>query len=275
MHIKVFQEGDDYIWIPVAKGKTKNTARPFLPFKGIEGKYRHGYKAAPLEDKYTTAIKSIQTAYLNDERKTFKVNKAKNKNESQHKARWRNCDEKNAPLLSPSLGWINIKMLDIKRITDEWIYNHFKNTEKKYIDLSKETIEEMLLDREKLILTASKIPFQELTPPPRGKIKPIEKKVTITQYYRDPKVVAYILKESNGKCECCGRNAPFQNSDGYPYLEVHHVEMLASGGRDTIDNTIAICPNCHKELHYGKNAHKLKDELYKKISRLKNKLDTL
>ncbi|WP_425484228.1 HNH endonuclease [Desulfobacter latus] len=23
------------------------------------------------------------------------------------------------------------------------------------------------------------------------------------------------------------------------------------GGKDTIENTIAICPNCHRKRHYG------------------------
>ncbi|NWH06858.1 HNH endonuclease [Desulfobacter latus] len=26
---------------------------------------------------------------------------------------------------------------------------------------------------------------------------------------------------------------------------------VLKGGKDTIENTIAICPNCHRKRHYG------------------------
>ncbi|WP_256325004.1 HNH endonuclease signature motif containing protein [Nitrosomonas sp. Nm132] len=39
--------------------------------------------------------------------------------------------------------------------------------------------------------------------------------------------------------------------DGSPYLEVHHKIPLAFGGEDTVVNAIALCPNCHREAHYG------------------------
>lgn len=34
-----------------------------------------------------------------------------------------------------------------------------------------------------------------------------------------------------------------------PYLETHHIVWLARGGEDTIFNTVALCPNCHKRMH--------------------------
>ncbi|MFV5483444.1 HNH endonuclease [Acinetobacter towneri] len=34
-----------------------------------------------------------------------------------------------------------------------------------------------------------------------------------------------------------------------PYLETHHIVWLARGGEDTISNTVALCPNCHKRMH--------------------------
>lgn len=43
--------------------------------------------------------------------------------------------------------------------------------------------------------------------------------------------------------------APFQNKDGEPYLETHHIICLSHGGPDTIDNTVALCPNCHRKMH--------------------------
>jgi 5-methylcytosine-specific restriction protein A len=73
------------------------------------------------------------------------------------------------------------------------------------------------------------------------------------QYYRDPDISSYAKKRANGKCDCCGRLAPFNRDDGTPFLETHHLIPLSEGGNDSIDNVCALCPNCHRMLHYGKN----------------------
>lgn len=71
-------------------------------------------------------------------------------------------------------------------------------------------------------------------------------------FKRNPDVIAEVLIRADGVCEQCDQHAPFKRaSDGTPFLEVHHIIRLADGGEDTVDNTIAVCPNCHRELHYG------------------------
>ncbi|AUJ37449.1 hypothetical protein BWZ32_21805 [Vibrio vulnificus] len=71
-------------------------------------------------------------------------------------------------------------------------------------------------------------------------------------YRRNPDVVAETLFRAKGKCESCGGDAPFlRKSDNTPYLEVHHIKMLSAGGLDCITNTEALCPNCHRERHFG------------------------
>lgn len=57
-------------------------------------------------------------------------------------------------------------------------------------------------------------------------------------------------------------------SKGSPYLEVHHVRRLADGGSDTTENAVALCPNCHMELHYGENKVEKANSLYDRIARL-------
>ncbi len=47
----------------------------------------------------------------------------------------------------------------------------------------------------------------------------------------------------------CQKDAPFLDKDHKPYLEEHHIKRLADGGSDTIDNVVAICPNCHRKVH--------------------------
>lgn len=82
--------------------------------------------------------------------------------------------------------------------------------------------------------------------------KPIKKSVIQTVFIRNQIVVAAVLYNANGKCERCKSDAPFlRNVDNTPYLEVHHIVTLAEGGDDTIENAIALCPNCHRQLHYG------------------------
>lgn len=81
---------------------------------------------------------------------------------------------------------------------------------------------------------------------------PDEYEVITRTFKRDAYVIAEVLLRANGICERCGKEAPFKRaSDGTPYLEVHHKKMLADGGEDTVENAIAVCPNCHRELHYG------------------------
>ncbi len=82
----------------------------------------------------------------------------------------------------------------------------------------------------------------------------ILKKINVysTQYIRDPYVSEYVKKKANGICQDCKRPAPFINKKtGAPYLETHHIIPLSQGGSDTIDNVIALCPNCHRKRHYG------------------------
>lgn len=71
-------------------------------------------------------------------------------------------------------------------------------------------------------------------------------------YERNADVVADVLLRACGCCEGCQAEAPFtRKSDGTPYLEVHHRIPLATGGEDTVENAIALCPNCHRRSHFG------------------------
>lgn len=70
-----------------------------------------------------------------------------------------------------------------------------------------------------------------------------------TVYYRDPYLKEIVKRIAEGKCQLCGNDAPFIDNAGSPYLEEHHVVRLADGGSDTIDNVVALCPNCHRKIH--------------------------
>lgn len=75
---------------------------------------------------------------------------------------------------------------------------------------------------------------------------------SVTLFLRNPDVVAEVLVRARGVCDACKKSAPFvRRSDGTPYLEVHHKTPLADGGEDTVDNAMALCPNCHRQEHFG------------------------
>lgn len=82
-----------------------------------------------------------------------------------------------------------------------------------------------------------------------------------TQYDRNPWVSENAKRLANGICQLCEQPAPFMKSNGEPYLETHHIVWLAKGGEDTPQNTVALCPNCHRKMHVlndKKDTEKLK-----------------
>jgi len=92
--------------------------------------------------------------------------------------------------------------------------------------------------RQKRLSTASKTPERV--------------RVVSTAFRRNPDVVAEVLARAKGHCEECKLSAPFHRArDKTPYLEIHHKVTLAAGGEDTIENALALCPNCHRRLHFG------------------------
>lgn len=92
-------------------------------------------------------------------------------------------------------------------------------------------------------------------------------KVITEQFTRDVKVKQYTLRRAQGICDLCNNLAPFMTNKNEAYLESHHVIPLAKKGKDSIVNTVALCPNCHKLMHYGKNSKQ-------NLQKLKNKLKT-
>jgi 5-methylcytosine-specific restriction protein A len=92
-------------------------------------------------------------------------------------------------------------------------------------------------------------------------------------YARSAAVRQYVLRRADGTCESCNRSAPFQMTDGSPYLEPHHIRRLSDGGPDDPRFVGAICPNCHREIHYGANGTALNKMLQEKITQREADLD--
>lgn len=73
--------------------------------------------------------------------------------------------------------------------------------------------------------------------------------VSSNVYIRNQDIAEYTKRRAKGVCQLCGQQAPFNDKNGNPYLECHHIIWLSKGGSDSIDNTVALCPNCHKKMH--------------------------
>jgi 5-methylcytosine-specific restriction protein A len=91
-------------------------------------------------------------------------------------------------------------------------------------------------------------------------------------YRRSEDVKAYVLARANGICELCRKAAPFLNKDGKSYLEAHHIRQLSDDGLDIPTWMAAICPNCHREIHYGQDGVMKNQILLAQINNLENSL---
>jgi 5-methylcytosine-specific restriction protein A len=102
-------------------------------------------------------------------------------------------------------------------------------------------------ERERKVSTLSKDELERRAL--KARTEPGKREVLSTQYERDPYVARFIKLRANGCCDLCGQEAPFLSKDGTPYLESHHVVWRKHNGPDTPQNTVALCPNCHRRMH--------------------------
>ena len=69
------------------------------------------------------------------------------------------------------------------------------------------------------------------------------------QYTRNLYVAEFAKRRAQGICQLCLQPAPFNDEFGKPYLETHHIVWLSREGEDSVSNTVALCPNCHRKMH--------------------------
>jgi len=78
----------------------------------------------------------------------------------------------------------------------------------------------------------------------------------------------YALARANGVCEGCGCKAPFHTRKLKPYLEPHHTIRLADDGPDHPRSVIALCPACHRRVHYAHDGDEYNARLIKRLAKL-------
>ena len=72
---------------------------------------------------------------------------------------------------------------------------------------------------------------------------------SVKRHERSEWVSEYSKRWAEGVCQLCGEPAPFLDKDGAPFLESHHINWLSRDGEDSIENVVALCPNCHRRVH--------------------------
>lgn len=86
-----------------------------------------------------------------------------------------------------------------------------------------------------------------------------------TREKTDPKLKATRLEKAHFLCEIDPSHKTFLNASGnYPYMECHHIVPLKAQRDfeniklDHLYNLIAICPTCHRRIHYANREEKEK-----------------
>lgn len=75
------------------------------------------------------------------------------------------------------------------------------------------------------------------------------KRIERANLIRRPSSLVFRELELSGKdiyhCEMCG----FESLGERNILEIHHIEPLSKGGKDSASNIAILCPNCHRSIH--------------------------
>lgn len=91
--------------------------------------------------------------------------------------------------------------------------------------------------------------------------------ISISNYYkRSATIRAWVLRRANGVCEACGQKG-FITLNNKPFLEAHHLERLSDDGPDDHKSVAGLCPNCHREIHYGKDGQKINEKARETVKR--------
>lgn len=97
-----------------------------------------------------------------------------------------------------------------------------------------------------------------------GSEQPERYAISTFAWQRSAQVRQVVLARSKGVCEFCGHRG-FLKGNGDIYLETHHIVSLSEDGGDAPDNVIALCPEHHREAHYGANSNVLREFFQKKL----------
>ncbi len=88
-----------------------------------------------------------------------------------------------------------------------------------------------------------------------GNLPPKERAKKVQNHLDRGSAVTKALKSLLGaKCQICGWIG-FKKKNGEDFIEAHHIVQLSERKEGSLctENIILLCPNCHREIHYGKD----------------------
>ncbi len=132
-------------------------------------------------------------------------------------------------------------------IRNVWMFPLIVRGKNQQVPVPMESLVKEQVRREKIARGLSDKELQKRAMLAQG--KPKARVATTTAFQRNPDVAMWAKRRANGYCQLCGGLAPFNDKDGDPYLECHHIIWLSKDGPDKIENTVALCPNCHRKMH--------------------------
>lgn len=103
-----------------------------------------------------------------------------------------------------------------------------------------------------------------------GNERPGRREGKTSYIVRDLEVRRQVIKRANGRCEFCGAEG-FEKDDGSRFVEAHHIIHLAQQGPDTMENVIGLCPNHHREAHFGKDRVNFEEELKSALTKIRER----
>ncbi|MGN0261555.1 MAG: hypothetical protein ACI4B9_01690 [Eggerthellaceae bacterium] len=117
------------------------------------------------------------------------------------------------------------------------------------------------------ISLADNIPFHDVIsePKPKKELRPLKGRMV---YPRSLAVALGALDRAGYQCEVDSAHATFiSKQTGRPYIEIHHLVPIAYSDcfdcdLDVHSNAVALCCNCHRMIHYGREKIKLIQKLY-------------
>lgn len=68
-------------------------------------------------------------------------------------------------------------------------------------------------------------------------------------FKRQNYLMVHIKKYRDYKCQFC--STQIKKANGDYYIEACHIKAKSEGGKDSLNNILILCPNCHKLFDYG------------------------
>lgn len=123
---------------------------------------------------------------------------------------------------------------------------------------------------EKILQPSRKIPTWNDSPQPRASLVI----GSMTRYERKAQVGANAIVLANFECQVNGNHRFFNSRKTHQnYVEAHHLIPIAyqgifEHGIDIVENIVALCPACHRCIHYAEDRSRMElvDQLFKKIT---------